>query len=206
MTTRIRLSDLELAARDPVGFRVSMDAPSSSRYRYGYFNLLRNTIRRFHDNGGDAHHAMTYLEAGLTRFRDAARRSETVNQFEWYVEEHRRNGRITVEVMGRVEARRPAWAPQDLVCSGEITRLDIVPGGGPAGWLFRNSSIAGWDQELRMPLIQEALAFEVGRDVEDVMVGVYGFQEQIFDQRTFSRDEVRAAYLRFEDLLRQLGF
>jgi len=57
-----------------------------------------------------------------------------------------------------------------------------------------------------MPLIQEALALEVGRDVEDVMVGVYGFQQRLVDQRTFSRDEVRSAYSKFEDLLRQLGF
>ena len=57
-----------------------------------------------------------------------------------------------------------------------------------------------------MPLVQESLALDVGRDVEDVMVRVYGFQEQIFDQRTFSRDEGRAAYLRFKDLLQPLGF
>jgi hypothetical protein len=54
--------------------------------------------------------------------------------------------------------------------------------------------------------VNTGTAVEGGRDVEDVMVGVYGFQELIFDQRTFSRDEVRAAYLRFEDLLQQLGF
>lgn len=206
MTTRIRLSDLERAARDPAGFRAGMDAPSRSEYRYGYFNLLRDTIRRFHDNGGDEYQARMYLESGLTRFKDADKKLRTMRQFEWYIQEYRSSGFVAVEVMGRVEARLPEWAPQDLVCSGEITRLDMIPGGGLAGWLFRNNDISGWDQELRMPLIQEALALEVGRDVEDVMVGVYGFQQRLVDQRTFFQGEVRSAHRRFEGLLRQLGF
>jgi hypothetical protein len=57
-----------------------------------------------------------------------------------------------------------------------------------------------------MPLIQDTLAHEMGLDVEEITVGVYGFQQQVVDQRTYSVGEVQAAYSRLDDLLGQLGF
>jgi hypothetical protein len=161
VTTRIPLSDLDQAARDPSGYRARMGAGSRGGFRSGYFNVLRNAIRRFHDAGEDEAQARDYLENGLTRFNDASKRSETMHQFDWYVEEnHTRRGWVTSETMGRVVVELPPWAPADLVCSGEVTRIDIVPSGRLAGWLFRNDDVQGWHRELRMPLIQGALAHE----------------------------------------------
>jgi hypothetical protein len=72
--------------------------------------------------------------------------------------------------------------------------------------LFWNNDVQGWDRELRMPLIQEVLAREMGVPLEEVMVGVYGFRQQVVDQRTYSVSEVRSAHSSLEDLLIQLGF
>ena len=68
------------------------------------------------------------------------------------------------------------------------------------------TNVQGWNRELRIPLIQEVLAHEMGVPLEEVMVGVYGFRQQVVDQRTYSVGEVRSAYSLLEDLLRQLGF
>lgn len=121
-------------------------------------------------------------------------------------EYQRRRGWVTTEIMRRIVIDLPLWAPADLVISGEISRMDIVPTGGYARWLFRNNDVRGWDRELRMPLIQETIAYEMSVSLEEVMVGVYGFQQQVTDQRNYSIDEVRSARLSLEDLLRQLGF
>jgi hypothetical protein len=207
MPSRIPLGDLEQAARDPSGYRARMGGASRGGFTYGHFNVLRNAIRRFHGTHEDEVQARVYLENGLTRFRDTSKRAETMHQFNWYVEEYRsRRGWVTSETMGRIVVQLPPWVPAGLVCSGEVTRIDIVPSGGYAGWLFRNDDIADWRRERRMPLIQDTLAREMGVDTEEVMVGVYGFRQRVIEHTTYSIDEVESAYASLENLLRQLGF
>jgi hypothetical protein len=108
--------------------------------------------------------------------------------------------------MSRITINLPEWTPADLVISGEISRMDIEPSGGYAAWLFRNNDVQDWQRELRMPLIQETLAHEMGVPLEGVIVGVYGFRRRVVQHRTYSVGEVRLAYSSLGDLLRQLGF
>lgn len=206
MATRIPLRDLEQAARDPSGYRTKMSATPSRRFRYGYFNVLRNAIRKFHATRENEAQARDYLEDGLAEFKSDSKKAETEDKFDWYVQEYRFRTPVTVETMGRIAVQLPLRVSSDVSCSGEITRLDIVPTGGYTGWLFRNDNIHGWSSELRMPLIQDALAQELGVGTEDISVGVYGFPERLIREKTYSADEVRAAYSSLDNVLAQLGF
>jgi len=83
----------------------------------------------------DAVQARSYLEDGLAGFRDASKRTKTMERFDWYVEEYQsRTGWVTTETLRRIVVDPPTWTPADLVISGEVPRMDLVPTGGYAGW------------------------------------------------------------------------
>jgi hypothetical protein len=204
---KLPLRDLEEAATDPIAYRTKMTSNNaSSGPRYGYFNVLRNAIRRFHESGGNETAARRYLQDGIDSFVDnLAKREDTEDKLDWYIDIWRSSSLITVDTMSRITVPLPSRSSSDLTCSGEITRVDIVPTGGYAGWLFRNNNIDDWLNELRMPLIQETLAQTLGVSSSQVTVGVYGFPQRDVQQTTYAPSEIRAAYSSLDNLLTLLG-
>ncbi len=94
----------------------------------------------------------------------------------------------------------------EIICSGRVWRLDLVPSEGYAGWIFRSQDSRGWDAELRMPLIQEALAEVLDVPSRSVRVGVYAFGDRRSESRVYTSPEIRSARRRFAKLLANLGF
>lgn len=204
---RLPLGDLEEARRDPGAYRRKLDAAAEKRYGNTYMGVLRQTIFRYHRTG-DVGDAYDYLETRLAHggFRSPRRKSETFDQLDWYVDEFTNRGWPTFQTGLRVAVPLPAEARPDLICSGEVSRVDIVPSGGYAGWLFR-SKAAGWADELRMPILQQVLASDVlGVPLAEIRVGVYSFAEQVLGSRCYSEAEVKAAFLGLERLLVRMGY
>jgi hypothetical protein len=130
-----------------------------------------------------------------------------MEQFEWYTEEYANRGWPAFETRLRLVLPLPSWAPPDLLCSGEVSRVDIVPAGGYAAWLMRSRGLQNWSRELRMPLIQGALASKaLGVPGNEVRIGIICFEDQLIDLRSYSQREIAGAYSKLEDLLRQMGF
>lgn len=202
MSPRLPLGDLEEANEDPAGYRTKLLGPPRQRGGPTYFGALRDTIFRFHRLGEPLAEVEGYLEGRLSRFRDLSRRDETLDQFRWYVEEYARLGWTTFDTRLNLKAALPPWAPDDLECSGQIARADVSPS-GYAGWMLL-SAAGAWRQELRMPLIQEALAQEMNAPVDEVIVGVYSFRERSVEQTSYSAVEISAARSALEELLRRL--
>jgi hypothetical protein len=201
---RLPLRELEEASGDPARYRAKLLGPPRQFGGPNYFNALRDAIFQFHKPGETVAEAIAYLHRRLARFGDSSREAEIEDQFRWYVEEYRNLGWPTFRTRLNLEASLPSWAPADLSCSGQVARVDLVPSGGYAGWLFMNSDTRGWRQELRMPLTQEALAREMNATTEEVAVGVYTFQERFVERTSYSAAEIRAAQSSFERLLQRL--
>jgi hypothetical protein len=204
---RLPLRELEEVRKSPSVYRAKLDQSMASVYRGTYFGALRDAILRFHKIHNDIVQARAYLEVRLARFTDVKRCEQMMDWLEWYVEEYSARGWLMFETRLRIAVPLPHWAPTDLVCSGEVTRVDLVPTGGYAAWLIQSRGAADWFCELRMPLIQGTVAQHILKvPISEVSVGVYSLEEQIVDLRCYSQMEIDQAHSNLADLLRQMGY
>jgi hypothetical protein len=169
-----------------------------------YFNALRNAIFNFHKPQWTVAQAESYLEDRLADAANASRKAEAFDQFHWYLEQYRALGWATAFTRLNVNIPLPPWAPADLSISGQIARVDLVPSGGYAGWIFLSGAAHGWRQELRMPLVQEALAGEMNVTIDEFIVGIYAFQDRSVEHTCYSATEIRQARASLEGLLQRL--
>lgn len=202
---RLPLGHLEVALKDPKAYRKKLDAVRDSGFGQSYFNYLRIALLKYHDSK-DRVAARRYLEEKLERFKSAWRQSETLEQFEWYIEEHTRRRWPTFETRLRVRVLLPEWVTADLYCSGEIPRVDLIPTGGYAAWLFKSREPEGWEEQLQMPLIQDTVAQLLNVPIDEVQVGLYAFQEMSVASRVYTRREIDRSHTVLANLLREMGY
>lgn len=203
---RLPLGDLEEARRDPGAYRRKLDAAEQKRFGNTYIGALRNAIYRYHRTQ-DADDAGRYLEDRLAAFGSARRNAETLDQLDWYIDDITRRGWPAFQTGLRVAVPLPPEISPDLTCTGQVDRVDVVPSGGYAAWLFRSKAGTGWADELRMPILQHVLANQIlNVPLDEIRVGIYAFQDQWADSRCYSEAEAEAAYGGFENLLARLGF
>jgi hypothetical protein len=204
---RIPLRDLEEALRNPSACRQKLLLSAGNSYGPTYFGALRDAIHKFHRTNGNLVQARAYLQVRLDRFLDRTRCIETMDQFEWYVNEYKSLGWPTFETRLRVSIPLPPRVRLDLVCSGEVSRIDLVPAGGYAAWLMRSQGTKDWARELRMPLVQQALAQGLlGVPANEIKIGIYSFKEQFTDLCGYSQTEIDQAYSELDNLLSRMGF
>jgi hypothetical protein len=204
VSPRLPLRELEEANADPVGYRAKLYGPARQAQGSIYFNALRNAIFNFHKPQWTAAQAGSYLEDRLANAANAPRIAEVLDQFHWYLEQYRALGWATALTKLNVNISLPPWAPADLSISGQIARVDFVPSGGYAGWIFVSGAARGWRQELRMPMVQEALAGEMNVTTDEVIVGIYAFQDRFVEHTSYSATEIREARTSLEGLLQRL--
>lgn len=204
---RLPLRELEDALKNPIVYRRKMEETSNGEFWPSYFGALRDATGKYHKWNGDAVRAIAYLEKRLERFSDQKRRADTIDHFMWYVDEYSNRGWPMFQTRLNVEVSLPVWAPANLICSGQVSRLDIVPTGGYAAWLMRIREPEGWFNELRMPLLQGALACNVLQvPVNEISIGIYSFEERFVALRCFTQSEISQAHAILGDLFRQMGY
>jgi hypothetical protein len=204
VSPRLPLRELEEANADPSGYRAKLYGSPRQAQGSIYFNALRNTIFNFHKPQWTAAQAESYLEERLADAANASRKAEAFDQFHWYLEQYRALGWATAFTRLNVNIPRPPWAPTDLSISGQIARVDLVHSGGYAGWIFVSGAARTWRQELRMPLVQEALAGEMNVTAHEVLVGIYAFQDRFVEHTSYSTTEIREARESLDSLLQRL--
>lgn len=204
---RLPLRELEEALKNPSAYRAKLEQSAESTYGATYFGALRDAILKYHKDYNDIAQTRAYLEVRLNRFKDSIRSSETMEQLEWYIEDYVSRGWPMFETRMRVVIPLPQWALPNLVCSGEVARVDVIPTGGYAAWLIRSRGVDDWFHELRMPLIQGTVSESILKvPVSEVSIGIYSFAEQFVDLRSYSQPEIDQAYSKLADLLRELGY
>jgi hypothetical protein len=141
--------------------------PGSSFRTYGYNQALIHAIRRFHKLGDDANSARQYLQSSLAEhFENQARSDQVLDSFDEYVSWCVQSAVVVADSKFRIKLDLGVA----LELRGEVHRLDIIQGGYRA--VLLGDYPANWRKQLRMPLLQRAVASIYGRPVEEIEMGV----------------------------------
>jgi len=206
---KLALGKIEEAIANPAAFRARADAGDDGGFGYTYASALRNAVYHYHSSG-DRDAAAEYLEETIQNsknLKSPQRRADTIDQLDWYIDQHADLGWPTFDTRVRVSVAVPARAVGSLSCTGEVVRIDMVPAGGYAAWLIASTVDADWQDELRMPLLQGVLAdVTLGVDSSEIQVGIYDFSARNVVSTTYADSSIRAARRRFSRLVSDLGF
>lgn len=202
---KLPLRELEEALRNPSEYRKKLSRNADSGFGYSYLSVLRNAIFKYHRPGTTPSQTHEYLDDRLSKFKNPRRADEIMGQYEWYLEHHANFGLATFKTRLVVQVPITSRSASDVVCSGQLDRLDIRLTSGYAAWLFRSRDHLNWSGELRMPLTQLAVAHTLGVETDEVTIGIYSFQERFVDDRKYSQEEIASACAKLDQLLTELG-
>jgi hypothetical protein len=164
-------------------------------FKMGYGRVLKLSIGRYHkmNSASDARRYMHELIAKHD-LKNNARIDENEVTLDLYMKWHQKSGVNTADSMTRIQLDVGGY----LQLSGIISRVDVT-NDGYHGILFGVNQ-TNWKSQLRMPLIQKALADKYVRPVQDISVGVQGIDGSTLDVITFSPRQIRQAKEVFMDL------
>jgi len=202
---KLPIRDLEEARANPLQYHAKLiGGNSETQMRYGFANAIRDAIHRFHTSG-DSLASRSYLIGQLGRFRNQRRIAETIDSFDWYVVASQQQGWPCFKSRLKIKLAVPERVGHLIECTGQIDRVDIVPTGGFAGWLIKNTELDGWSAQLRMPLMQKAIASELAVDISEVSIGIYSLKDNDCEFRRFSRQSISEAERQLDSLLLSFG-
>jgi hypothetical protein len=175
---RIPLRDLEEVRRDPAQFKVRQEEKAGEeRGSYGYYNILLDSITCFHKDKTsvqDAQQDIVRRYDAIPRLTSKHRLEQIIEWFNEYAADYaqlRYSTQLT-RVLLRIQLPSQFLS---IRLTGQLPRVDRTPEGGFVAWIFSKEP-GSWEQELRLPLIQEALALDLNTNIEDISVGIYCFQ------------------------------
>src|SRR2546422_307537 len=189
---RISHTDLEACIGNPQRWLSTQNAPSHG-YKMGYERMLRLAVFHYHKTSPEE--ARDHLNKIIKKhnLKSAIRISEVEARLEsyidWAVSEHLKAAGVQVKIalpLGFLEMR------------GEIGRVDVTAQGYRAV-LFRKAP-PNWHMQLRMPLIQEAVASLYGRPPEQTAVGFQELDGTDLQTVVYSQPQIIAAKKRFRTL------
>lgn len=197
---RISHRDLAVCKRDPVSWVAQKVNPSGSGPRAGYNAYLKNGIRRLH-RGATLEEATAAMLAAIERnvhLKSAARKQDVADQlgsyYAWYSEKQP----AVAESFFNIRYS----ATQFLTLSGQIDRVDVTET-GHRGILLGLYDPA-WEDELRMPLLQVAIAQRFGIYDGDTSIGVQHLDGTGLLTRQYTDQEVSSAVSEFRRLAQQV--
>jgi len=202
---KISLTELEEVRRDPAAYKKKKDTGTGFRGGKSIFQTLKRAIYEYHKNA-DALASMNYLEDGLESFKNRGLCEKAVEDLRWYITEYKKLGWATVLRKYNISIPLSTQYTDSLKITGEINRIDMHPNGTYAAWLFGKGSAGNWLNELRMPIIQNAVGVELGAPPTLIHVGIYCFEDHTVNINNFTNKDIQRAHLELEDLFRKMGF
>ena len=201
---KVTLGNLEEARRNPVAYKQKLLAAEKPFIRTGYNALLQATILQYHRENltpDQARERMTHKYH--QRFTTPKGLEEITQSFGAYLDECAAQNNLATITHQRLRLQLPEDIAASFEVTGKLPRLDTTSD-GYAAWLFSKSH-AEWQQELRMPLIQAAVAADLGVDVDEVTVGVYCFDDGRHTAYQFNEADIASATAELRGLLLQLA-
>jgi hypothetical protein len=202
---KISLTELEEVRVDPLAYKKKRDTVKRYFNNKSFFQTLKRAIYEYHNNT-NAVAAMDYLENGLEKFKTRAFCEKAVDDLQWYIAEYQKLDWPTVLKKHNISIPLSTQFADSLKVTGEINRIDMHPNGTYAAWLFSKGKPKDWLNELRMPIIQNAVGVELGVLPEMVHVGIYCFENHVVNIHNFTNGDIRSAHLELEDLFKKMGF
>jgi hypothetical protein len=202
---RVPLGDLEEVRRDPGAYKRKQEAPKEKGPGYGYYNLLLDSISHFHrhelsvDEG--VREVVRRFDA-IERLKSKRELEKTVVKFRDYAIQFVNSKLDKPLVRVQVAVRLPETF-DGLQVSGQLPRVDRLLNGDTVAWVFSKAASL-WDQELRLPLIQEAVADHLHAELDEVGLAVYCFEDGASKRFQFSDVRIAAARAELQGILTQL--
>lgn len=192
---KFRHGELE-ALRDDVRAWVAKKKASTGGARMSYKHATRMGIYRLH-RGDSTARAAKYLEEFLDSYdlKSAQKRAECEANLHEYARWLKREELTSLLTKTRLRTE----VAVDLFVGGEIPRIDLLPTGGYRAILLGDES-NGWRGELRMPIIQRAVASVLKRPESLVSVGVQAIDGSGLESSSFSKPEIEEARAELIDL------
>ena len=155
---RISHIELERCLSDPSAWVASKFSPSPNWIRQGYDACLKQGIYRFHKTD-DPTAGRTKIEYAASRLKltNRLRIDDALARFDAYVHWAFDSGTLVADVQVGIELDLGS----ELILGGQVARLDITED-GYRGVLLGGFN-HGWQHELRLPLIQRAMASKYER-------------------------------------------
>jgi hypothetical protein len=198
---KVGLSELESARANPTGFARRRIEGSTGRPSLSRIRTVHLAAWRFHKGVRQDE----VLEQFESMFRRNFTRLEMLpglsDQLDHYMRGFAASGTTVIEAPVR---RVQIPMPEGSIITGELSRLDLADHGRYAAWVFLEAP-HGWREELRMPLLQAAIADRLGVDPSAVSIGTYSFSLRLYDTAVFSRQQIRQAQLEASQLVRRLS-
>jgi hypothetical protein len=164
---RISHLEIERCSANPRAWVVEQ-LTSTSRPRWGYAQVTKLSIYRYHRTNSDEA-AFHYFDDILPRvgLREGQRADEQRQNLAAYIDWHRRSSVLVADVRLRIDLQLAA----NVIMGGEISRIDIALERGGYCAVLLTETGAFSPQELRLPLIQRAIALKYRREEREVWVG-----------------------------------
>jgi hypothetical protein len=196
----LKISHLELEAcrRDVVRWVAARLAPGAGP-RAGYAGMTKLAIYRYHATG-DAGAARDHLRALLGRFGNEGKKLGAEYELDAYIEWAERSGLIVADR----KVRLGYDLSSGISLGGEVSRVDVDLNGGYRAVLLGTCD-PGWRAELRMPLLQRAIADHFSRDEAEISVGVQELDGTGLQTVQYATDQVDEAEERARTVAAQLA-
>lgn len=193
---KVRHAELEECLRDPRKWVAAKFDTSSGGPRPGYDYCLREGIYHLHKTD-DAAAARTYIERTTSRRKlgNRLRLDGILTRFDLYLHWFEGSGLIVADHRSTLSFDLGS----ELILGGTVSRLDITSDGYRA--ILLASRTPGWQQEIRMPLIQRAMAVKYGRPEDELSVGYQGLDGTDLEVLIYSQADLDQA----ESVARQLA-
>jgi hypothetical protein len=194
---RLKHGELEQLRTDLAAW-VASKKSSGSHPRMSYTHATRMGIYRLH-RGDDLETAASYLGRFLDahRLRNTARRSEAESNLGHYLEWMLRETAAFIATKTRIQY---AVTP-DVSLGGELPRIDLLATDDGYRAVIIGESDADWRSQIRMPLIQRAVAETLKRPERLVSVGVQQLDGEGLDTMSYSKRRIDAAVGELESLV-----
>jgi hypothetical protein len=194
-------SELEAFRTNPHAF---VDRGDGRFPRIGMFRYWQFALRTYHKKGRQA--ALARLDGDLTGHFKATKPNlrkfaELKRQLVAYAMSFEALGHVAVEVQTRLNAN-PC---PNLQIGGEIARLDLVPTGGYAVFLFWKEGGQGWQTQIRFPVVQQYFSSKLGAPLKEITVGVYCVQTTTHQVSRFSASAVARAQTELANAMAQIS-
>jgi hypothetical protein len=203
----IRISHVELAAaqQDFAAWWRTKQAPATGGRRLGYAQAVKLAIYKYHSLQANGPASLAHFDQLVSaRLTNAQRIAQARLQLQAYIDWVEDSGVIVAD--HRVRLNLPLDG--EVALGGEVSRIDMIPTGYRAVLLMARAP-ARWKQELRMPLIQLAVANRYDRPATDVRVAVQLLDGNGLDEGAFPTgvrdDALRSAIATAQQVRRMLG-
>jgi hypothetical protein len=186
---KLSLSKLETARANPSAMAIALRSNEKPRVSFSRAQALYLSARRYHQTNDDISAARDYLiDIYRRNFVRPQEMLKLLDELERYAAAYQATHNTIIRLRTRISMAIDA----DFQLTGEIPRLDLVPNGGYAVWLFSRSTNQ-WREELRMPIIQLYFAQTLGVPVNGVRVGFYFFTAARYESYRYPQTRIDTA-------------